>query len=345
MAAGEGQKRKRPAEKPESQVAPARESKLAIEKARAEADAALTRAKEEERARLKAEEALARAQGALAGARAKLEQERLSRAEAEHARAEAETTLAEARKAIGAKTENTTPPRKPRGEEEGEQRISFIVRLTIDERGQPRRTEVEHAQSGKKETFPALDVQRLGAFMEMCISPPLIPEPATPPVPSLLTKEALTPGPLGPASGLTVSDVQVFRTGALRVGALVLSPDEAFVVRARFRLHGREAPSLTAQESSFVMKVSAYEVTSGTSTLLITCRENLVNDILEYTPQALAPGLPPGLYRLGTLVTLQAPTRMVGYHDGPIVHVFGTQPSANPPIPLEVPLSQVKQME
>lgn len=72
------------------------------------------------------------------------------------------------------------PPSTPE-EEAIEQRISFIVRLTVDERGQPRRTEIEHAQSGKKETFPGLDVQRLVAFMKACISLPNHPETDDPP--------------------------------------------------------------------------------------------------------------------------------------------------------------------
>jgi hypothetical protein len=73
---------------------------------------------------------------------------------------------------MGTKEEHgNLPPSTP--EEEGiEQRISFIVRLTVDERGQPLRTEVEHAQSGKKETYPGLDVQRLAAFMKAFIGPP-----------------------------------------------------------------------------------------------------------------------------------------------------------------------------
>ena len=55
---------------------------------------------------------------------------------------------------------------------EAEKRISFILRLTVDEQGQPRRTEVEHARSGNKEAYPGLDLQRLAAFMEACISLP-----------------------------------------------------------------------------------------------------------------------------------------------------------------------------
>jgi len=71
------------------------------------------------------------------------------------------------------------PPSTP---EEGiEQRISFIVRLTVDERGQPRRTEIEHAKSGEKEAFPGLDVQRLVAFMKACLSLPNHPAADDPP--------------------------------------------------------------------------------------------------------------------------------------------------------------------
>ncbi len=332
MAAQEGPKRKTPAEKPE-------QSKAAIEKAKAEAEAALTRAEHEEKARLKAEEALAEAQEALAATRSKVEEECLARAKAEQARADAETALAETRKAIGVEAENTKAPLTAPGEE-GEQRISFVVRVTVDERGQPRRTEVEHAQSGKKETFPALDARRLAAFMGMCINPPVTPEPTAPPVPSPVTKETPTPGPLGPASGLTVSDVRVFHKATPGDTALMLNADEAFEVQVRFQVHGPEAASLTVQGSSFDMRVYTREVTSGRSTLLITYSENLVENVLEYKPQRLVPGLPPGLYRLVTLVSLQAPTKMVSHYDGPIVQVAAVQPSVNPAAPLEVPLSQ-----
>jgi hypothetical protein len=107
--------------------------------------------------------------------------ERQAWANAEQARAKAERILEQARKAMDTKEgHGNLPPSTP--EEEGiEQRISFIVRLTVDERGQPRRTEVEHAKSGKKEAFPGLDVQRLAAFMEACISLPNHPTTDDPP--------------------------------------------------------------------------------------------------------------------------------------------------------------------
>ncbi len=331
MAAQEGPKRKGPAERREE------ESKAAIEKAKAEA--ALTRAKEEEKARLKAEEALAEARGALAAAQERVEQERLARVNAEHTRAEAETALAETRKAIGVPTENMKTPLRAPGEE-GEQRISFIVRLTVDERGQPRRTEVEHAQTAKKETFPALDLQRLAAFIEVCTRPPVVPEMTVPAVPSPVTQETLIPGPLGPTAGLTVSDVHLFRMGFLGVRTLLLNPGEGFVVQVRCRLHGPEARSLTVQGSSFDTRVYAREVTTSAFTLLTSHSENLVADVLEYRLQELVPGLPPGLYRLVTVVTLQGPTKIAAHYDGPVVHVFENQPSANPAPLLYGPLPQ-----
>ena len=108
--------------------------------------------------------------------RRRLKEARQAWAKVEQARAEAQRALAEARKAMGAEAENTEPLPTALGGEGAERRVTFIVRLTVDERGQPRRTEVEHAQSGKKETFPGLDVQRLAAFMKACISPPNLEE-------------------------------------------------------------------------------------------------------------------------------------------------------------------------
>jgi hypothetical protein len=72
------------------------------------------------------------------------------------------------------------PPMAP--EEEGaERRVSFILRVTVDERGRPRRTEVEHARSGKKEALLGLDLQRLAAFLEACIKLPNHPATDDPP--------------------------------------------------------------------------------------------------------------------------------------------------------------------
>ena len=82
---------------------------------------------------------------------------------------------------MGAEAEKTEPLPAALGEGGAERRVTFVVRLTVDEQGQPRRTEIEHAKSGEKETFPGLDVQRLVAFMKVCISLPNHPGTDDPP--------------------------------------------------------------------------------------------------------------------------------------------------------------------
>jgi hypothetical protein len=312
------------------------QARTQAEKALAEAqealEAAQAKVEEQRQARTQAERSLTDIQDALAAAQVEVEQERDERIKAERA-------LTEATKATAAEVIHAEPLTGAREEDGAEQRVSFVVRLTVDERGQPRRTEVEHAQSGKKEAFPALDVQRLAVFMKACISPPAILEPTAPAPPLPISAEAPTPE-AHTRAGLTVSDTQVFRKRLPGVTTLRLSPDESFLVQVRFQLEGSEAPALAAEESPFEIKVLAREVISGPSALLATHSGNLVKNVLEYSTQMQVPGLSPGLYRLVTVVTLHAPVNMVGHHERAAIHVVGSQPSVNPVSPLEVLLSR-----
>jgi hypothetical protein len=267
--------------------------------------------------------------------KAEVERERQARLEAEQARAEPEMTLAEATKGGETERENTEPSLTAPGEK-AERRVSFIVRLTVDEKGQPRRTEVQHAQSGNKEAFLALDVQRLAAFMEECARLPVAPEATVPPTRPSAKVEAPKPKDLTPESSLTVSDVRVFREGVPGVAALDFRAGEDLMVQAGFQIQGPEAPAFSAHEESFEVNVFAYEVTSGTSSLLSTHRDNLVENVLEYRTEMLIPELSPGIYRLTTLVRL---LKMLDQHEGPIVHITGVRPSGDPVAPRESALS------
>jgi hypothetical protein len=102
----------------------------------------------------------------------------------------------------------------------------------------------------------------------------------------------------------------------------VIIREESFAIEARFQLQSSETRSLTAQKSAYEMKVYANELASGESKLLTTCSESLVKDVPEYTAQTAVPGLSPGVYSLVTLVTLGAPNRLAGYHDGPVIQVI-----------------------
>lgn len=208
-------------------------------------------------------------------------------------------------------------------EENGaEQRISFVVRLTIDKQSQPRRTEIEHARSGKKQTFPGLDMPRLKDFMEACIIPPASSEPA------------LTSAPL------LISQVRVSRPEEPDSAVLALNSDEAFIVRAHFRLQGADASLVVAQKSAFEVKVYAREVTSGKSILLARYEANLAEDVLEYMPQMQVSGLSSGLYHLVTLVTLYTSLKIGGYYEGPLFQVTEVQPAMSPVLAMGIAASR-----
>jgi len=112
--------------------------------------------------------------------------------------------------------------------------------------------------------------------------------------------------------------------------ALTLNSEEGFTIQIHFRLQGPDAPSLAAQAFSFKVKVYIKEVTSGMSSLLVSYTSNLAKDVVAYTVQMQPQSLPGGLYRLTTLVTLDAPIKLAGFFEGPIVEVAGIQSPAPP---------------
>ena len=341
------------------------EIKAALKKARNEAKSARAKAKVEEKARLKAEKALSEAQEDLQSVQAEIKEERearigvertlaevqedlkaaqdeirrerQARASAEQARNETEKALTEKIRSLQVEAVNSESPAIEVEENGAEQRVSFVVRLTVDEHRQPKRTEIEHPLSGKKETFPSLDAQRMAAFMKACISPPPVSVP-TPIAELTPTKaEVAKPEPKMPATTLTVSSVQVFRADVPDVPALFLTQDEAFLIKVRFQLDGPEALSITANEAPFEMRVYTGEAARGGSSLLKTYRANLVKDVLEYSTQMqVTPGLPTGVHRLFTLVVLYEPVKMINHYEGPIIKVSEERSSVNPVITMEL---------
>jgi len=305
MAAQRSLKRKKIAAKPK------RDTTVTKEKSKVNAESATNRAKVKERAKPRSDEPLPVVHEALRAAQEEVKRERQARIQAEKALAEAREELVAAR--LEVEQERQAQIR----------RASFVVRLTLDKHGQFVRTEIEHVSSSRKQNFLSLDGERLVAFMKACISPAIILEDAisTAPPPEKVTAPTPTPGPVRPKSSLIVSDVRVFRPEHPDFVALTLTPEESFVVQARFQLQGPEVQFLTTQKSSFEMKVYANEVTSGKSKLLTTYSAKLIQDVLEYTAPVEVPGLSPGLYRLFTVVILSAPIKMAGFYGKTIIHV------------------------
>lgn len=309
-------------------------AKLKAEKALAEAQKALktsqAKVKQEAESRIKTKKALTETQETLSAVQLELEQEREARIEAEKGWAEVEKTLEEASITSTEVRENLEKPSKINNEEGAEQRVSFIVRITVDARGEPQRIQVEHAQSGKREAFPILDGKQLTDFMRACIITTITPESViTPPSPSVKSGVPNSKLPKE-TSCLIVSDVQVLHPGDTGTLAWSLNAEEDFVVQASFQLQGPDVHSLAAEEFAYEVKVYANKIASKESKLLATYHRNLVKDDLEYTVQTEVPGLSSGPYCLVTVVTLDPPKQLAGYHEGPIIKVVDVQPSAIP---------------
>lgn len=289
---------------------PNKDSTSGNEKIKVQRETATIPSKAKKKARKKSNEPLAKAQKALRAAQAEVRHERQARAQAEKTLTEVQEELAAARLEV---------EQKPQAQI---RRVSFIVRLMVDEHGEPQRTEIEQVESSRKQNFLGLDGERLVAFMKAYISPTIIPEDAiyTAPPPDQLTIPKA--GPLRPKSSLIVSDVQVFPSGTPDLLTLILTPEEPFIVQAHFQLQGPDSDSLTTQEPTYDMKVYANEVTSGKCRLLTTYSARLIPNVLEYTAPAGVPGLSSGLYRLFTVVILSVPIEMAGFYGKTIIHVI-----------------------
>jgi hypothetical protein len=176
---------------------------------------------EEREARIRAEDALTEAQKDLKAAQEEIGQERQARAKAEQTRDEAEKALTEKMRTPGIEVWEGDNASIGVDENGAEQRVSFVARLTVDERRQPKRTEIEHPLSGKKESFPSLDAQRMAAFMKACIGPQAVSIPAPSAGLSPTKADVVKPNPEISATTLTVRDVQVVPTGIHRMLTVV----------------------------------------------------------------------------------------------------------------------------
>jgi hypothetical protein len=297
MTTQRGPKHKKPAAKAD------KEATVANKKTRVEA-------KVKETATPRLDEPPAESPIALRAAQTEVEHERPAPIKAEKAETEAQEGLA------------ATPLEIEQERRASARRVSFVVRLTVNEHGQVQRTEIQHVESDRRQNFPSLDGERLVAFMRESISPTNVPEHDIPPAPPPQRVETPTPGPLNLESSLNISSVQVFRLEVPDVMALTLNREEGFVVEARFQLQGSAVPSLGARGSPYEMKVYVSEVTSGKSRLLTTYNATLIQDVLEYAAKAYVSGLPSGLYRLFTLVTVGEPREVAGHYDGPVIRVI-----------------------
>ena len=258
--------------------------------------------------RPKSNEPLISAQKALKTAQSKIEHERQARLKAEKALIESQENLITARLELEQERQARV------------KRVSFVVRLILDEHDLPGRTEIVHIPSGNNQKFLNLDGESLVAFMKASLSPTK--QADIPKVPLLEKIKAPVTEPPELKSSLILSAVEVVDLQYPDILTLVLPAEEPFIVQARFQLHGLGSHPLTTHGTRFDLKVYASEITSGKSKPLTTYNAELVHDMLEYQVKAGVSGLPSGFYRLFILVSLGEPIQVAGYHDGPVIEVL-----------------------
>jgi hypothetical protein len=142
------------------------------------------------------------------------------------------------------------------------------------------------------------------------------------------------------ALGPSVLDVRLLREGRPDVAALSVGLDENLAVRVRFVLRGADAHGLAAEESRFEVRVYAEDVTSGARSDVASHTAKLVDGSQEYEVEMQASALPTGLYRLVTVVALEAPVKAIEYHQGPVVNVTAAESSLTSAEPVEAPSSR-----
>lgn len=293
--------------------------RAALAKAKAEAKEAKERVRAEEKARQKSEAALAKTQETLAAVRKEL-------VKARRALAAKEATLAEMRDRVesahaGSPAAGEALASAPEGDS-GERRVSFVVRLAVDGRGHVRRSEVEHAQSGKKEVFPTLDAARLISFMAANSAPAngqdsgdtAGEETIAPPVPAAATT---------PSAHLAIREATVSRPDMPQVRALAVAAHTPFVWRASVEVEGAAAEKMLAEKPAFELRLYASNVRGGRAQLLATETGKLAGPAARM--EMCAPGLAPGLYRLVALALCEPPLALSCYQEGPVVDVVGSR--------------------
>lgn len=220
-----------------------------------------------------------------------------------------------------------------------EKRISFVVRLTVDERGRPLRTEIEHAETREKEPSAGLDLEKLGSFMKKIIKKTTTEKESRRPAKDL--PEGVSPeGPeqkIERALWLSISDVQVYPRGAQNLVPLAFDPEQAMVVQVHFELNGTEASTLTAQEPPYETTVYVLDVTRISTPAVKSSRGNLAQDKMANRSQIEVTELTPGLYRLMTFISVLSPDPLRAHYEGPVIQVSEFQPTVEPSASAGVP--------
>ncbi|MEM7799274.1 MAG: hypothetical protein AAF633_08800, partial [Chloroflexota bacterium] len=205
-----------------------------------------------------------------------------------------------------------------------EKRISFIVRVTVDEANNPLRTEIEHAQSKIKKVFVGLDRNQLTDFIVNHIDQTIATgmEKPNPLVTDEIDLSHSQPAPSHQNFHIYISDVAILRAdyGSSQMN-LIVGSHENFMVQVSFNLEERTERVSLSPTSALEINLYAYELTKGKTILLCRGRIELEIDRLTYSPILKISTLSEGVYRIKTMIKHLPSSNLIALHEGPFFRV------------------------
>ncbi len=197
-----------------------------------------------------------------------------------------------------------------------EKRASFVLRLSLDEQNQVRRSEFQHVQSSKKESASTLECERLMAFIESCIGPMESNKPSQAKPAEVVPAPAKTPTPARPRP-TTKPSLLRFRKVELNNSsnfAIWSNPAEPLQINVNFVLDGE-----VSQPSEYTVQIYARSVDKGGSSLVATHNDRLSPGMEQYNATLEIEQLSLGLHQLSAVVRVIGGP--MGYCEGLMVQV------------------------
>lgn len=270
----------------------------------------------------KAEQNLVELQDQLDIVRTQLKEQHQARIQAEQEKAEVEKALENAAINYSWSEESKQSLSLPRLHS-GEQSVIFVIRLVVDERGQTKRTVIKHVQSSKEDVFASFDVQRLVDFITSTIAPISTPEEQEPiaQINPLSSKESRT---RNPEVALKIKDLQITCTDKQGEPEIIFEAAKPIFIQTLFQIDESDSLPEASRIIPYDINIYAMRIDDQSTSLIATESATLASGIYEYRSKIQIPGLPAGLFRLVNVLSLRTPVNIARGVQGPFVQIRPT---------------------
>lgn len=217
----------------------------------------------------------------------------------------------------------------PAGEGEWKPFAAFVVEFQVRRmpgRAEEQRTKVHYMEADKEATWAGLEGQRLCQWMLAQLAKKEQPEQEE-------TPRTEVKAPVTPPATVEITQIRAYQppqTKALlgfgRAGqpfSGLIKGSDPFALEVSFGLVGPAAAELTKKQAVYQAQFNVHSLVTGANIHLGEAKPDvLVEGQLTYTAVLLQATLPPGMYRLRTLVTLQPVSAVPGYLEVPLLQVM-----------------------